>query len=149
MKARNPVSMSSSNMHTTDVNMEASEDKLFKKFIMRKNIEDSIFDESRDSLFSGKKSRKAVIISGSGISVNSRQTSTGNLFSSPKRAQTNMLIRALPPKGSTHIRKPESRVIGKSVIYGDKVNKKQVKSTHPLALFVSFYNSGRYIQEAV
>lgn len=144
-----PVSLCTINMPTTEVNMDVAEDKLFKKFILRKNIEDSIFDDSKESIFLNKKSRKAGLISGSGISINSRQTSSSNLFSTPKREQTNMLIRTIPTNGVAHIRKQESRVIGKSVIYGDKVNKKQVKSMHPLSLFVNSYKLGRHIHETV
>lgn len=149
LKSKMPVSVSTLNMPTTDMNLDVGEDKLFKKFIMRKNIEDSIFDDSKESIFSNKRSRKAGFISRSGKSINSSQTSASNLFSSPNREKTNMLIRTIPINGVAHIRKPESRVIGKSVIYGDNLNKKQVKSMHPLALFVNSYKLGRYIHETV
>jgi hypothetical protein len=149
MRSKMSVTVSTMNMPTTDMNLDVGEDKLFKKFIMRKNIEDSIFDDSKESIFSNKKSRKAGFVSGLGKSINSSQTSASNTFSSPNREKTNMLIRTIPTNGAAHIRKPESRVIGKSVVYGDKLNKKQVKSMHPLGLFVNSFNLGRHIHDTV
>lgn len=148
MRTSIPGSTFSTNLPTVDPNFEFSEDKLFKKFIMRRNIEDSLFDDSRENALSNKKLRKSTLMRKASPSPNEspRKGSLGDLFSSPRRKQTNLLIQGHP---SSNYRRAESRSIGKSVIYGDKLNKKQAKNTHPMTQFVGFSDQGRSVQEQV
>lgn len=131
---------STTNAPTTELNLrDPTEDKLFKKFILRRTIEDSAHEESKEFTFN-KGSHKRIA-SGSKIKGPplKKKPSWLDIYNqSPRRESESSAFLTLPKGGSgpaNPIRK-DSRVLGKSIIYGDKMAKNQIKNAHPLTLFV-------------
>lgn len=117
-----------------------TEEKIFKRYINRKNIEDSLFEESREGL--SKKGKHKGILSpsmslkpmGSFQKDKVKRVTAYDIFNgSPRKPETNPLLRAIP--GRQNFRRPEVSELAKYLETGDKVSKKQPKS-HPLTIFV-------------
>jgi hypothetical protein len=140
---------SSTNFPTTEANpMEPSEDKLFRKFILRKNMEDSAFEDSRENLPSRGSNRRLLSTSKNLSTIKKKSSWLKAYNQSPRRQDTgsiSFLSGTDVVSRPSQFQRPISRTLEKSIIYGDKMMKGQVKSNHPLTMFVSLFDLERRI----
>lgn len=133
----------SGNAHTTDANYDNTDDKLLRRYVNRKNIEDSLFDEAREGLFK-KGTRKHIlspnltlISKGNPTKERAKNLTAFDIFNtSPRKTDKNHLLQAIP--GAQIFKRAETNEIGNTAPSGEKVSRKQVKS-YPLAIFVDFF----------
>jgi hypothetical protein len=117
---------------------ESNDDKQFRKYILRRNNEDSI-DDSRDNDAGKAKSisKKAILHNPLKL-LKKRSSFAPNMNTSPRKAESNPFLRQAT-ESVVVIRSPQ-RAVGRSIIYGDKIDKKQAKGTHPLSIFVGLFH---------
>lgn len=127
-------------IQSTDLPMQdAHYDKQFRKYILRRNNEDSI-DDSQDN-----DGRKGSIMKRASnyqpLKLKKRSSFSQYVNTSPRKTESNPFLRQATE--SIAILRSPQRAIGRSIIYGDKLDKKQAKTTHPISIFVGFDESGR------
>ena len=129
-------------MHTTEVQLvDSHDDKLFRKFILRKGQEDFSYEDSREVVQSRESYRKLVSARKANLGkISQKGPSWLNAYQSPKKQNSSSLLNISQPStaGASTFARRESVTAGagRSIIYGDKMNKGQVRKNHPLTLFV-------------
>ena len=113
---------------------ELHDDRLFKKFILRRAQDDSVC-ESKDSYQRmGSITNKSII----NRSMNMKKKVIGLPNISPRKTETTSFLNS---SQDTLFKRAPARAMGRSIIYGDKFPKKNIlKNVHPLHLFVVFSN---------
>lgn len=131
-------SMATTNIPSTDVNLDYSEDKIFKKFINRKTIEDSIFEEPREGYLAKKKSgaAKTIINRKTVMNTNPRKISLAASFASPRKTETNPVLKSPFSNHRPLTMRKESNPLSLYLNDAEVPVKKKAKVLQPLSQFV-------------
>lgn len=142
--------MAGASAHTTTGGMQSTElgipdsndEKQFRKYILRRNYDESV-EDSREN-FSRKNSITKKAVMGYSKQPSKKLSGFNNyIHLSPRKSSEGSVTTKSPSKSESILfTRPQVRALGRSIIYGDKLNKKQTKTTHPLNIFVGTSNPG-------
>lgn len=132
--------MATTNIPSTDVNLDYSEDKLFKRFINRKTIEDSMFEEGYHAK---KKSvvAKSIINRNTLMNTSPRKISLAASYGSPQKTEINPLLKSPIYNHRQSVLWNESNPISLYLNEADVLVKKKPKVLQPLSQFVKSSDS--------
>ena len=127
--------MASTNIPSSDVNQDYSEDKLFKRFINRKTIEDSMLEEGYHAK---KKSvvAKSIINRNTCMNASPRKISLESSFGSPRKTEINSLLKSPISNYRQSVLWNQSNPLSLYLNEADVLVKKKSKVLQPLSQFV-------------
>ena len=132
-------------MQSTELGFaDPNEEKQFRKYVLRRNYDESVEDSKETFSMNNSITKKAVL--GYSKQPNKKLSGFNNYVHISPRKSSEGSLRAKPPSEGVLFTRPQVRALGRSIIYGDKLNKKQSKTTHPLNIFVVDINPGGGLQ---
>lgn len=135
ISSHNALSLTTGIIPTEQLAADSYDELKFKKYILRRNNEDSV-DDSREFEQSNKLSPKKTSIIYSQAKLSKRRSSFAQYANmSPKKQNSHTQFQRQSSNAIQVMRAP-SRAIGRSIIYGDTLDKKSTKNIHPLSIFV-------------
>lgn len=123
-------------IHPTEaLHIDSSDELKFRKYILRRNNEDSV-DDSREFEQSNKMSPKKTSIIYSQAKLSKRRSSFAQYANMSPKKQNTLTQFQRQSSNAIQVMRAPTRAIGRSIIYGDTIDKKSSKNIHPLSIFV-------------